>query len=241
MIGLAIGSFVSPPRDPLLRGDPCVLPRPAGRAAQADRLGRLAALQRRGAARAVDQDVPISPAGSRPGSSSWASRRSPCGATAPGRGAWSHPPLGLVVIKIVVLAAIVLGVTALLSANRGPTPTLHHRGDPVGAAGRGRAAALLDVHPHQDPLRPAPLRRRRQRRGRPPRRHQRAPDPHHGLRHLLVDGRDQRLLLASDVGKVSPGSGGGTRRSTPSARQSSAAPASSVAAAGRSTPSSVAW
>ncbi|HYH72148.1 MAG TPA: ABC transporter permease [Nocardioides sp.] len=35
-----------------------------------------------------------------------------------------HQPLGLVIIKIVVLAAIVLGVTALLSANRAPNPAL---------------------------------------------------------------------------------------------------------------------
>jgi D-xylose transport system permease protein len=35
-----------------------------------------------------------------------------------------HQPLGLVVVKIVVLGAIVLGVTALLSANRAPNPDL---------------------------------------------------------------------------------------------------------------------
>ncbi|HZB18598.1 MAG TPA: ABC transporter permease, partial [Blastococcus sp.] len=35
-----------------------------------------------------------------------------------------HQPLGLVIIKIAVLAAIVLGVTALLSANRAPNPEL---------------------------------------------------------------------------------------------------------------------
>ncbi len=35
-----------------------------------------------------------------------------------------HQPLGLVVIKIAVLAAIVLGLTALLSANRAPNPNL---------------------------------------------------------------------------------------------------------------------
>ena len=35
-----------------------------------------------------------------------------------------HQPLGLVVIKIVVLAVIVLGLTALLSANRAPNPDL---------------------------------------------------------------------------------------------------------------------
>lgn len=35
-----------------------------------------------------------------------------------------HQPLGLVVIQIVVLAVIVLGLTALLSANRAPNPNL---------------------------------------------------------------------------------------------------------------------
>jgi D-xylose transport system permease protein len=35
-----------------------------------------------------------------------------------------HPPLALVVIKIAVLAVIVLGLTALLSANRAPNPDL---------------------------------------------------------------------------------------------------------------------
>lgn len=35
-----------------------------------------------------------------------------------------HKPLGLVVIQIVVLAGIVLGLTALLSANRAPNPNL---------------------------------------------------------------------------------------------------------------------
>jgi D-xylose transport system permease protein len=35
-----------------------------------------------------------------------------------------HRPLGLVIIRIVVLGAIVLGVTALLSANRAPNPAL---------------------------------------------------------------------------------------------------------------------
>jgi D-xylose transport system permease protein len=35
-----------------------------------------------------------------------------------------HQPLGLVIIKIAVLAVIVLGVTALLSANRAPNPEL---------------------------------------------------------------------------------------------------------------------
>jgi D-xylose transport system permease protein len=35
-----------------------------------------------------------------------------------------HQPLGLVVLKIVVLGAVVLGVTALLSANRAPNPDL---------------------------------------------------------------------------------------------------------------------
>ena len=35
-----------------------------------------------------------------------------------------HAPIGLVVIKIAVLAAVVLGLTALLSANRAPNPDL---------------------------------------------------------------------------------------------------------------------
>jgi D-xylose transport system permease protein len=35
-----------------------------------------------------------------------------------------HPPIGLVAIRIAVLAAIVLGLTALLSANRAPNPNL---------------------------------------------------------------------------------------------------------------------
>ena len=35
-----------------------------------------------------------------------------------------HQPLGLVIIRIVLLAAIVLGLTALLSANRAPNPAL---------------------------------------------------------------------------------------------------------------------
>lgn len=35
-----------------------------------------------------------------------------------------HKPLGLVIIRIVVLAVVVLGITALLSANRAPNPDL---------------------------------------------------------------------------------------------------------------------
>jgi len=42
-----------------------------------------------------------------------------------------HKPLGLVIVRIVVLAVIVLGVTALLSANRSPNPNfLEIRGIP---------------------------------------------------------------------------------------------------------------
>src|SRR6478735_9263485 len=42
-----------------------------------------------------------------------------------------HRPLGLVIIRIVVLAVIVLGITALLSANRSPNPNfLEIRGIP---------------------------------------------------------------------------------------------------------------
>ena len=42
-----------------------------------------------------------------------------------------HQPLGLVIIRIVVLAVIVLGITALLSANRSPNPNfLEIRGIP---------------------------------------------------------------------------------------------------------------
>ena len=44
------------PGHPVLRRHPRLLPRPAGGPAQADRLGRLAALQRRGAARPLDQE-----------------------------------------------------------------------------------------------------------------------------------------------------------------------------------------
>ncbi len=122
-----------------------------------------------------------------------------------------HQPLGLVLIQIVVLAVIVLGLTALLSANRAPNPNLFDiSGIPWVAAGRHRAAALLDLRADQDPLRSAPLRRRRQRRGRPSRRHQRAPGQDHGVRHLLRRWRRSAgLLAASYTGKVSPGSGGG--------------------------------
>ena len=56
VIGLAIGLAGRLPRDPVLRGDPRLLPRPAGRPAEADRRGRLAPLQRRGAARTGDQE-----------------------------------------------------------------------------------------------------------------------------------------------------------------------------------------
>ena len=41
-----------------------------------------------------------------------------------------HQPMGLVVIRIVVLAAIVLGLTALLSANRAPNPNFVISGIP---------------------------------------------------------------------------------------------------------------
>ncbi len=41
-----------------------------------------------------------------------------------------HQPLGLVVIKIAVLAGVVLGLTALLSANRSPNPTFDISGIP---------------------------------------------------------------------------------------------------------------
>ena len=49
------------PRHPVVRGHPGVLPRPAGRAAEAHRPGRLGPLQRRGAARAGDQERARSP------------------------------------------------------------------------------------------------------------------------------------------------------------------------------------
>jgi len=41
-----------------------------------------------------------------------------------------HQPIGLVVIRIVVLAAVVLGLTALLSANRAPNPNFTIAGIP---------------------------------------------------------------------------------------------------------------
>ena len=44
-----------------------------------------------------------------------------------------HPPLGLVVIRIAVLAVIVLGLTALLNANRSPNPTFDISGIPWAA------------------------------------------------------------------------------------------------------------
>ena len=122
-----------------------------------------------------------------------------------------HQPLGLVIIRIVVLAVIVLGLTALLSANRAPNPTLFNiSGIPWVLPGRDRAAALLDVHPQPHPLRPAPLRRRRQRRGRSPRRHQRQPDARSSAFIICSSmAAISGLLAASYTGKVSPGSGGG--------------------------------
>jgi D-xylose transport system permease protein len=44
-----------------------------------------------------------------------------------------HPPLGLVVIRIAVLGAIVLGLTALLNANRSPNPIFDISGIPWAA------------------------------------------------------------------------------------------------------------
>ncbi|GAA1926160.1 sugar ABC transporter permease [Nocardioides hwasunensis] len=44
-----------------------------------------------------------------------------------------HPPLGLVVIRIGVLAVIVLGLTALLNLNRSPNPTFNISGIPWAA------------------------------------------------------------------------------------------------------------
>jgi D-xylose transport system permease protein len=41
-----------------------------------------------------------------------------------------HEPLGLVVVKVVVLAAVVLGLTALLNANRAPNPNFNISGVP---------------------------------------------------------------------------------------------------------------
>ena len=45
-----------PPRHPVVRGDPGLLPGPPGRAAEVHRAGRLGPLQRRGAARSGDQE-----------------------------------------------------------------------------------------------------------------------------------------------------------------------------------------
>ena len=69
---------------------------------------------------------------------------------------------------------------------------------------------LLDLHAHPDPLRSAPLRRRRQRRGRPPRRHQRDSGSRSSAFVICSSmAAIAGLLSASYTGKVSPGSGGG--------------------------------
>ena len=72
----------------------------------------------------------------------------------------------------------------------------HQAGHPAGRRGRavGRAGARLllrgvDLPALAHPLRPARLRRRRQRGGLPPGRHHRGPGPHLGVRAVLVHGR----------------------------------------------------
>ena len=122
-----------------------------------------------------------------------------------------HQPLGLVVIRIVVLAVIVLGLTALLSANRAPNPDLS-----TSAASRGPLPVVIAlllfwtfvltktrfgrhlyaVGGNAEAARRAGINVRR--------------DPDHGLRHLLRRWpRSAACSSASYTGKVSPGSGGG--------------------------------
>ena len=75
-----------------------------------------------------------------------------CGSTARlRRRGLVHKPLALVLIQVAVLAAIVLGLTYLLSQNRAPQPELlQHQRHPVGPPRGHRAAPLLDVRaqPH---------------------------------------------------------------------------------------------
>ena len=122
-----------------------------------------------------------------------------------------HQPLALVLIRIAVLAAIVLGLTALLSRTARPT-----RRSSTSAASRGSLPVVIvlllfwtfvlsrtrfgrhlyAVGGNAEAARRAGIN---------------VPDQDHRLRHLLVDGRGQRHAAASYVGKVTPGSGGGNK------------------------------
>ena len=154
-----------------------------------------------------------------------------------------HQPIGLVVIRIAVLAAIVLGLTALLSANRAPNPDLFDISGipwvlPVVIAlllfwtfvlTRTRFGRhLYAVGGNAEAARRAGINVRRIR----------------IMAFVICSSMAaiSGLLAASYTGKVSPGLGWRQRAAVRRrARPSSAAPASSAAAAGRSTPSSAVW
>ena len=203
LAGVAIGAVIGLdhrlagglPRHPVVRRHPRVLPRPAGGAAQADRRRRLAALQRRRCcAGSSIKNVPVT-AGwiaaivivvGFAALSLWRYRS----LSAKGL---VHEPIGLVVLRIAVLAVIVLGLTALLSANRAPNPNLS-----TSAASRGSLPVVIAlllfwtfvltktrfgrhlyaVGGNAEAARRAGINVR--------------PGPDHGVRHLLLDGRDHR-------------------------------------------------
>ena len=87
------------------------------------------------------------------------------------------PPMLLWVIKLVVISAITLGATAYLSAERSRNPQLSSlKGIPVVVVVLLVLLVVADLPAQPHRLGPPRLRRRRQRRGRSPRRHQRGPD-----------------------------------------------------------------
>ncbi len=91
------------------------------------------------------------------------------------------------------LAAITLGATAYLSAERSRNPQLSSlKGIPVVVVVLLVLLVVADLPAQPHRLGPPRLRRRRQRRGRAPRRHQRGADQADLLHHLLLDGRDRR-------------------------------------------------
>ncbi len=213
VIGLAIGSLVAFLGIPVLRRHPRLLPRPAGGSAQADRRRRLAAVQRPGAARPVDQERPGHRGVDRGDPDRGRLRRAVAVALPLALGArgWSTSPSAWSIIQIAVLAVIVLGLTALLSANRAPNPLLFDiSGIPWVLPGRDRAPALLDVRAEPAPASVATS----------------TPSAATPRPHVVPASTCTRvrisafvicssmaalsgLLLASYVGKVSPGSGGG--------------------------------
>ena len=122
-----------------------------------------------------------------------------------------RPSSAIVAAKVGVLA-LLLGLARPTSStwSAASTPAGVPQGRAADRADRGAVRRRPDLRAQPDPLRPARLRGRRQRRGRAPGRHQRAPDQDRLLRHLLHPGGHRRHPRSPRATTRSPRPRGGS-------------------------------